>query len=161
MKRPLRTREDGLTLVELLLGLAIAALVLAPLVPMLATASAAARIGGDQLAVEREADFALERIAARIRATSVAAQLTGSTCGASKSAAYEVKDVNGVRTLFETQGNKSVLAEYVTCLTLATVASSNEQPLIQVSLSLSRDRDGVRDNASTTATAVVPLGVPL
>jgi Tfp pilus assembly protein FimT len=155
MKRPPCIRERGLSLVELLLGLAIAAMVLAPLVPMLATASAAARIGGDQLAVERDADFALERISARIRATSAAAELTGSSCGPGpKSAAYEVKDVNEVKTLIETQGkDKYVLAEYVTCITLTSVSSSSEQPTIQVSLNLKRG------DASTAATAVVPLGV--
>jgi hypothetical protein len=150
MKRLQRIREHGLSLVELLLGLAIAALVLAPLVPMLATASSAARIGGDQLTVEREADFALERIAARIRASTTAAQLTGSSCGDLKSAAYDVID----GALIETLGkDKYVLAESVACITLTTLASSSERPLIQVSLNLTRD------NGSTAATAVVPLGV--
>lgn len=153
MKRPLRIREHGLSLIELLLGLAIGAMVLAPLVPLLATASAAARIGGDQLAVEREADFALARIAARIRATAVAAQLTGSSCGGPKSAAY---DVDAARTLIETQGaNTYVLAESVTCITLTTLSSSNGQTLVQVSLNLDRN------DASTAASAIVPLGVPL
>jgi Tfp pilus assembly protein PilW len=150
MKRPQRIRQHGLSLVELLLGLAITALVLAPLVPMLATTSAAARIGANQLTVEREADFALERIAARIRTTTTAAQLTGSSCAGAKSAAYDVVD----GALVETVGkDKYVLAESVTCITLATLASSSERPLIQVSLNLSRDP------ARTAATAVVPLGV--
>lgn len=151
MKRPLRRREHGLSLIELLLGLAIAAMVLAPLVPMLATASNAARSGADQLGVEREADFALERIAARIRASSAASQLTGSSCNGPKSAAY---DVTAAGTLIETQGtNKYVLAESVTCVTLTSLASSSGQALVQVSLNLARN------DARTAATAIVPLGV--
>lgn len=151
MKRPLRRREHGLSLIELLLGLAIAAMVLAPLVPMLATASNAARSGADQLAVEREADFALERIAARIRASTAAGQLTGSSCGGTKSAAY---DVDAAGKLIETVGkNQYVLAESATCITLAALAASGGQTLVQVSLNLARN------DASTAATAVVPLGV--
>ena len=65
--RPLRIRTGGLSLTELLLGLAIGALVLAPLAPILQSAGASARVAEDQVALEREADFALERIAARIR----------------------------------------------------------------------------------------------
>jgi hypothetical protein len=150
MKRPQRLREHGLSLVELLLGLAITALVLAPLVPMLTTASSAARIGSNQLTVEREANFALERIAARIGASTAAAQLTGSSCGGAKSAAYDVID----GALIETSGkDKYVLAESVTCITLTALTSSSERPLIQVSLNLARD------SASTATTAVVRLGV--
>lgn len=152
MKRPLRIGEHGLSLVELLLGLAIAALMLAPLVPMHATASAAARIAGDQLAVEREADFALERISARIRATTTPAQLIGSSCDQDPltPGLYEV--INGV--LKEKQGEvRYVLADSVTCLTLTSVSSSREQTLVQVSLTLARNE------ARTVATAVVPLGV--
>lgn len=151
MRRLLPIHERGLSLVELLLGLAIAAMVLAPLVQMPATASNAARIGGDQLAVEREADFALERIVARIRASSSSAELLGSSCGGVKPAAY---DVNAAGTLIETVGtNKYVLADSVTCLTLASLSSSSGRTLVQVSLKLTRN------GASTAATAVVPLGV--
>lgn len=153
MRRPLPVRERGLSLIELLLALAITAVVLAPLVPMLATASNAARIGGDQLAVEREADFALERIAARIRAkTTTLAHIIGSSCDQDLATPVLYKVSNGV--LSEKQGEDSHdLASSVSCITFDTLSSSTGQTLVKVSLSL------VRNDASTAATAVVPLGV--
>ena len=150
MMRRTSTHERGLSLVELLLGLAITALVLVPLVPMLGTASAAARIGADRVAVEQEADFALEYIGARIRAASDPKEFTGSSCAPGKLADYDVINNELVKNPGKDQ---LVLAKAVTCITFSTISSSSGQKLIQVSLDLTQGA------ASTTATAVVPLGV--
>jgi type II secretory pathway component PulJ len=143
-------REAGISLVELLLGLAITALVMAPLVPMLQTASAAASIAGNQVALEREADFALERIAARIRATAPTKALTDKPSAEwLKPAVYSVS--NG--TLIERQGNETyVLAESVTALGLTVTAAESAQPLLTVSLTLTNG------GASTMATRTVRMG---
>lgn len=150
---PTRFRAHGLSLTELLLGLAIGALLLAPLPAMLQNAGAAARVADDQVALEREADFALERIAARIRTTAAAPDMADKPVKDwLKPAAYSVAD--GV--LVEQQGKDSyVLAESVSSFDLSMSSSEAGQPLLKVSLSLARG------GASTTATAAVRLGSAL
>jgi hypothetical protein len=152
MKRGPHAHEQGVSLVELLLGLAITALVLAPLVPMLQTAAAAARIGSDQLALEQEANFAIARISARIRA-SAPSQLAGAKSEWLKPAVYSL---NG-STLVEQQGKDMyVVAESVSTFDLAAPASADGQPLVQVSLTLARTEGG--STAGTTASAIVRMG---
>ena len=143
-------RERGLSLVELLLGLAITALVMAPLVPMLQTANATASVAGDQIALQREADFALERIAARIRASAPSAKTIDKPSSEwLKPAEYVFS--NGA--LLEQQGKESyVLAESVTAFTLSGAMTDSAQPLIKVSLSLARGA------SSTTVAATVRMG---
>ena len=147
---PVRNRARGLSLAELLLGLAIGALVLAPLPSLLQSAGGAARVAADQVALEREADFALERIAARIRDTAPAASQTDKPSSEwLKPAVYSVAD--GV--LVEQQGKDSyVLAESVSGFDMSASSSEAGQPLIKVSLALARD------GASTTAVTTVRLG---
>ncbi|THC43510.1 PilW family protein [Massilia sp. Mn16-1_5] len=146
----LPARAQGLSLVELLIGLAITALVMVPLVPMLQTASAAASVGQEQIALQRDADFALERIAARIRATPPSTTLVGKPSSDwLKPAVYSVN--NGV--LIEQQGKESyVLAESVTAFELSIPVNDSTQPLIKVSLSMSRN------GSSTSAMATVRMG---
>lgn len=143
-------REHGLTLAELLLGLAITALVMAPLVPMLRTASSAANVAQNRTALQREADFALARIAARIRATAPAPNLTDKPSSDwLKPAVYSVS--NGA--LVEQQGlERYVLAESVTAFELSAPGADSAQQLLKVSLSLARD------GGSATAAAVVRMG---
>ncbi|MFC5477445.1 PilW family protein [Massilia suwonensis] len=150
MSLRLPARVQGLSLVELLIGLAITALVMAPLVPMLQTASAAAGVGQEQIALQRDADFVLERIASRIRATPPSTTLAGKPSGDwLKPAVYSVN--NGV--LVEQQGKESyVLAESVTAFELSTPVNDSAQPLIKVSLSMARG------GSSTSAVATVRMG---
>ena len=161
---PARIRNQGLSLTELLLGLAIGALVLAPLAPMLQSAGASARIAEDQVALEREADFALERIAARIRSTAATAGLTDKPSSEWFKPAV-VYSVNADGMLVEQQGKDSyVLAESVRDFSLAATVPEAGQPLIKVSLSLGRNNGANSDtsgSASTTATATVRLGSAL
>lgn len=148
MRRPFFARQCGLSLFELLLALAITALVMAPLVPMLETASATARVGGDQAALEQEADFALERIAARIRATAPS-PLTGPTTDWLKPAVYVLANGSLVEQL---GGSNYTLADSVTTFSLAAVANTGSQPLIRVSLTLTRN------GTSVSASSVVRMG---
>lgn len=62
------TYERGLTLVELLVGLALAALLLMPLAVLFQTAAQSAQAGGDQLEQAAQARFAARRIATTMRA---------------------------------------------------------------------------------------------
>ncbi|WP_305823867.1 hypothetical protein [Massilia brevitalea] len=146
-------RSRGLSLAELLLGLAIGALVLAPLGPMLHSAGDAARVAADQVALEREADFALDRIAARIRGTAVGPALLDKPSSEwLKPAAYSIAD--GVLT--EQQGKDSyVLAESVNSFSLTAASTEAGQPLLTVRLDLARG------SASTSAAASVRMGSDL
>jgi len=149
MKRIPASRQSGVSLLELLLGLAITALVLGPLVPMLQTATAATRIGGGQAALEREADFAVERISDRIRATTPSTQLPANRDDWLKSAIFLRID----NTLYEQQaGINYALAESVTSFDLVAPVSIGGPPAIQVSLTL--ERDGL----TATAGATVRMG---
>ena len=150
----IRLRHHGLSLTELLLGLAIGALLLAPLPSLLQSAGASARVAADQVALEREADFALERIAARIRATAPAAGRTDKPSSEwFKPVVYSVAE--GV--LVEQEGKDSyVLAESVTGFAMSVSSSEAGLPLIKVSLGLARE-----GGASTTAVAAVRLGSAL
>ena len=152
MSRRRCTRQHGISLVELLLGLAITALIMGPLVPMLQTASAAARMSGDRVTLEREAEFALERIAARIRVTAPSKALIDKPSDEwLKPAVYSVS--NGV--LVERQGSEThILAESVTAFSLTATAADSPQPLVTVSLSLGLPNGG----ASTSASATVRMG---
>lgn len=141
--------QEGVSLFELLLGLAITTLVLAPLVPMLRTAADTARIGGSQAALEREADFAVERISDRIRATTPSTQLSANKSDWLKPAMY----VWTGSTLYEQQaGINYTLAEDVTSFDLAAPVSTGGPPAIQVSLTLARDK------LAATAGATVRMG---
>lgn len=150
MSRTPALRTHGLGLVELLVGLAISALVLASLWPMQQTASAAARVTGDQVTLERDADFALERIAARIRATAPSAALSG----ASSSWLAPVSYVLSNGTLVERQASTPdlALADSVTDFQLGAPTVIAGRQLIRVSLSLARG------DASVTANATVRMG---
>ena len=153
MSKPALLRAHGLSLIELLLGLAIAALIMAPLVPMLSTASSAARIADDQVALERDADFALARIVARIRATAPATDLQNKP-SSEWLKPEAVFSVNG-GALLEQQGkNTYALTDpgSVTDFSLGLPVTEASQPAIRVSLSMQRG------SATTTAVATVRMG---
>lgn len=151
MRRTSTLRTRGLSLVEVLLGLAIGALVLAPLLPMLQTANAATRVTGDQVAIERDADFALERISARIRATAPSTTLAPN---ASATWLAPVSYVVSNGSLVERQNGAAdlALADAVTDFQMSAPVIRAGRPVIKVSLSLARG------DASITANTTVRMG---
>lgn len=153
MNRRPPARAHGVTLVELLVSLAVAAIVMAPLASMMSTRAAAQAVAADRVRVEREADFALERIAARVRAstpTLLAPQADSTTSGAWFSP-YTFQLAGGKLT--ETaNGTSRVLAENVTAFSITAPTVLVGQQLVQVSLTL------VRGDASTTHNATVRMG---
>jgi len=156
MRRHRGARAQGLSLVELLLGLAITALVMAPLVPMLTSASNAARISDDQVSLERDADFAVERIAARIRATAPATDLSGKPVGDwLKPAAYSVSAAGALVEQLDKETYTLTDPGSVTDFNLSLPVTEASQPAIRISLSMKRGA------ASTVAVATVRMGTTL
>ena len=154
MSKPALLRAHGLSLVELLLGLAITALVMAPLVPMLSTASNAARIADDQVALERDADFALARIVARIRATAPSPDMENKPSSEWLKPGA-VFSVNAAGALVEQQGKEIYLLtdpESITDFSLSLSVAEAAQPTITVNLGMRRGA------ANTTAVATVRMG---
>lgn len=171
MKRlpPSSRRQHGLSLLELLLGLAITAVIMAPLLPMLDNAHAAARISAERQDLERSASFALQRIGARVR-TSAPSSLLASLprvdwfksvsflllrCDAS-GACVTVDSCDpgtaACRLVEREKGVDRVLAESVTAFSIETPAVIAGQPLVEISLALARGQ------ASTSASATVRMG---
>ena len=140
MNRPsaahITTRQSGVSLVELLLALAITAMVMVPMLGLLRTTGATSSQVKPRFDLERDADFAVQRMAAQVR-------------GGAPVSNYSV---NGGK-LIETNGTAvSTLAESVTAFSQAMPASAAGQQLVQLSLTLARD------GASATAVATVRAG---
>lgn len=130
------TVQMGLSLVELLVALAITAVVMVPLLGLVQTTAAASSHLQPRFALQREADFAVQRIAAGVR-------------GGTPAASY-ARD--GARLVETRDGVVSTLAESVSDFSQATQASNAGQPLVQISLTLERD------GASASAGATVRVG---
>jgi Tfp pilus assembly protein PilW len=130
------SRQSGVSLVELLLALAITAMVMVPMLELLRTTSATSSQVKPRFDLEREADFAVQRIAAQVR-------------GGAPIANYSLSGDK----LIEKNGTVvSTLAESVTAFSQNMPAAAAGQQLVQFSLTLARD------GASTTAGATVRAG---
>ena len=130
------SRQAGISLIELLLALALTAMLMVPLLGLLRTTAAASSNVNPRFDLERQADFAVQRIAAQVRAGAPIANYS----------------LNGAR-LIETNGTVvSTLAESVTAFEMTVAGADSAQPLLTVSLSLSNGA------ASTSATTVVRMG---
>jgi len=129
-------RQSGFSLVELLLALAITATVMVPLLGLLRTTAATASHVNPRFALERDADFAVQRIAAQLRKGTPIANYS----------------VNGGKLIETNDTAASTLAESVTAFTATMPVNAVGQQLVQVSLTLARD------GASATAVATVRAG---
>lgn len=154
-------RQAGLTLIELLLAIAIMALVLASLTDMLQSASRASTLAGDALDLQREADFALARVSNRIAVTPAPASSKWTGLDQKTNAEnlfvtrFDTVEifVDGASRLIEAQGpERRVLADSVQSLAITATRGSGGAPLVQVALSLARG------DARADATSVVRLG---
>jgi Tfp pilus assembly protein PilW len=129
-------RQSGVSLVELMLALAITAAVMVPLLGLVRTTAAASSHTGPRFDLERQATFAVQRIASQVRG---GAPITNYALSGGK--------------LIETNGTvTSTLADSVTSFTQSTPASAAGQQLVLVSLTLARD------GASATASATIRAG---
>jgi type II secretory pathway component PulJ len=130
------SRQSGISLIELLLALSLTAMLMVPLLGLLQTTAAASSNVNPRFDLERQADFAVQRIAAQVRAGAPIANYS----------------LNGAR-LIETNGTVvSTLAESVTAFSPNLPVTAAGQQLVQVSLTLARD------GASATAVATIRAG---
>jgi prepilin-type N-terminal cleavage/methylation domain-containing protein len=131
-------RQSGFSLVELLLALALTAVIMVPLLGLVRTTAAASSHTGPRFDLERQADFAVQRIATQLRG---GAPTTNYTVSGGK--------------LIETNGTvTSTLADSVTAFSQTMPVNAVGQQLVQVSLTLTRG------DASATAVATVRAGGP-
>jgi len=156
-----RSAQAGLTLVELLLAMAIMAMVLASLSDMLQSAARASTLAGEAMTLQREADFALARVTGRIAAAPAPtlSKWPGLDQKTNKENLFVTKFdtieifVDGAGQLVEAEGpQRRILADSVRSLSITATRSSGGAPLVEVALNLARG------DASAAATSVVRLG---
>jgi prepilin-type N-terminal cleavage/methylation domain-containing protein len=129
-------RLRGLSLVELLVALALAALMLAPLAALVSNMAKAAALAADHEALLRDAESALERIASVVRASTAGTLKQGAdttTSGSWFPVTFKLQ--NGQ--LVQTNPN-GVLADTVAGFSITAPAVTTGQQLVQVSLTLAR-----------------------
>jgi prepilin-type N-terminal cleavage/methylation domain-containing protein len=164
----LRTHQRGLTLLELLLALALGALLMTAVMPMLNGAMAAATDPSttDQPELDRQAAFALDRIAMAVRATAPTTLVTPiglidillttspDTTTSGRWFAPSTFQLYGT-TLVEKRDGDSVLhvlADSVSSFSIVPLPVTDGRQLVQVDLTLARGK------TSTTVTGVVRMG---
>lgn len=136
--------QRGMTLVELLVGLAITALLMASMVKMLGSATAASSLSSQQLDLQARTQFALQRIALQIGKSNAAVLPDKADSKTSSpwplAAAYTW--VPGTGILSEQIGaTTQVVAEGVSNFSITSPSVSAGQTLIAVSLTLSAGAD--------------------
>jgi prepilin-type N-terminal cleavage/methylation domain-containing protein len=164
-----RARQRGLTLLELLLALALGALLMTAVMPMLNGAMAAATDSSttDQPDLDRQAAFALDRIALAVRATAPTTLVTPiglidiflpptapDTTTSGRWFAPSTFQLYGT-TLVEKRDGDSVLhvlADSVSSFSIVPLPVTDGRQLVQVDLTLARGK------TSTTVTGVVRMG---
>lgn len=164
----LPARQRGLTLLELLLALALGALLMTAAMPMLNSAMAAAADPSttDQPDLDRQAAFALDRIALAVRATAPTTLVTPiglidillptapDTTTSNRWFAPSTFQLSGT-TLVEKRDGDSVahvLADSVTSFRIVPLPVTDGRQLVQVDLTLARGA------TRTTVTSVVRMG---
>ncbi|MDB5961857.1 MAG: hypothetical protein JWP59_3151 [Massilia sp.] len=162
MMRARPSRMQGLTLVELMLGMALTAMLLFALTSMLQVSSAASSASSEQLDLQEQAQFAVRRIASRIESTP-AVNLPDKADDSSSAnwltpAVYDLQpgaDPN-TKALFETIGPvRTVLAEPVDVFTVTSAPVTAGRNVVDVRLTISAGK-------STASAAVsVRLGALL
>lgn len=129
-------RQSGLSLIELMLALAVTAAVMVPLLGLMSTTANASHQVKPRFDLEREADFAVQRIVARIRAGAPIANYAR----------------EGSKLIEKDGAVTSTLADSVSAFSHSLPASGAGQQLVKVSLTLARD------GASASADATVRTG---
>lgn len=151
--------QHGLTLIELLVGLAISAILMATLAPMLVSTSAASGASAEQQDLQTQAQFALQRIARKIEQTpnALLPQKSDDTSSGTwlLPATYDLRNgtVAGTLALTETDSAGSrVLAEPVSSFSITSPSVTAGQTLIAVSITLAQAK------SSAAASLLVRMG---
>lgn len=152
--------QQGLTLVELLVALAISAAIMLPLTSLFQNAAASGAAARAGLDLNADASFALERIARR------AAALTPSTVDAPmddandllapQKIAYALSGTDLVETDTSVKPTRtSVIAANVTSFKLSAPATGDGQPLLKIELALAAG------GTTVSMARTVRIGAPL
>lgn len=140
-------RQHGVTLVELLMALAIAALVLAPLATMLETSVRASTGNAGRAALEQDLRFALDRIGAEVRA-SARKPLTPQNTALADSGGWFDRSrfrINASNQLIEVRdGIDNVVADSVSAFGISARTVGVDATIIEANLKLERDTDTVQ-----------------
>ena len=152
-------RQRGLTLLELLLALAMGALLMTAVMPMLNGAMAAATDPSttDQPDLDRQAEFALGRIALAVRATVPTTLVTPTAPDTTTSGRWfapSTFQLSGT-TLVEKRDGDSVahvLADSVSSFSIVPLPVTDGRQLVQIDLTLARGE------TKTSVTSVVRMG---
>lgn len=150
------TRLRGLTLIELLVGLALTSMLLVAAASMLRVSSAASAASNEQLDLQEQAQFAVRRIARRIESTPAAmlADKPDPTSSANwlGPALYDLRPATNSknRALYETIGPVStMLAEPVGSFAITSAPVAAGRSVVNVSLTLT--------NGASSASAAVSV----
>jgi len=155
--------QRGFTLLELLLALACGALLLSSVMPVLSMSVAAATSSAttDQTDLERQAAFAVDRIARVVRATApgvptLATAADPTTTGAWLApSTFQLSGAAPPYSLVEIRSGDTVphvLADSVTAVAFTELPLTDGRQLVQVDLTLDKG------NASTTVRSVMRMG---
>lgn len=146
-------RADGVTLIELLLALAISAIVMVPVLAMLNTSVAAGAHGGTRRTLEQDASFALDRIAAEVRATPQRKLERNLSLNDSDQWFGTVRFSQQADQLLERRdGVDRVLADAVRQFSIKATVVGTDSTLVETTLELARGAE------LASATSVVRMG---
>jgi Tfp pilus assembly protein PilW len=161
MRAPL-PRMHGLTLIELLVGLALTTMLLVAMTSMLQVSTAAGAASSAQLDLQEQAQFAVRRIARRIEQTPAAMLADKSDAASSANwlapALFDLRKgtAPGTLALTETIGPVStILAEPVGAFAITAAPVAAGRSVVTVALTLTSG------DASASATVSVRLGALL
>lgn len=154
MKRP--SRVAGLSLIELLVGLALTAMLMVAMTSMLQVSSAAGAVSAAQLDLQEQARFAVRRIAQRIEQTApamLAPKAADDSSGDWLSPA--LYDLRGGALCETIGGVTSVLADNAASLSITSAPVGAGRSVVTVAFTLASG------NAAAAAAVSVRLGAAL
>lgn len=155
MTQPKHARARGVTLIELLLALAISAMVMVPVVAMINTGVAAGAHTSTRLVLQQDANFALDRIAAQVRATPRRKLDPNASTSDSDKWFGAVRFSKRADQLIERRdATDHVLADAVTLFSITAATVGIDSTLVEATLVLERGAE------TASATTVVRMGGP-
>ncbi|MCC2954872.1 prepilin-type N-terminal cleavage/methylation domain-containing protein [Massilia sp. IC2-477] len=142
MTRRTRRRQDGITLVELLMALVICALVIGPLTSMLSTSMQAGMQNSSKAVLQQDLRFALARISSAATDTPRKALAPQNTVLSDSGGWFDKSRfrVNAGKQLIEVRdGVDNVLAESVAAFGVSARTVNASATIVEASLRLERD----------------------
>jgi type II secretory pathway pseudopilin PulG len=141
MRRGDELRQRGISLVELLMALAVTALLMAPVVAMLDTSVDAGAAASNRRVIDQEVNFALERIATQVRATarkSLAQNALDSDSGSWFAARFFKQNDQLIEKF---SGTDRVIADGVSAFSITAKAVGTDNTLVEATLETKQGND--------------------